>query len=157
MLRLIAERSKLLIPLAVVVVSVGIASTLFIAGGGLRFLTMPRGDTTNLPSGCKKPAGGFLFITTVQGWNDSLQHGVPWPVITVGQGTDVTMVVCNLDNQAHGFQVRHYYDSNIAAMAPGEVLTVSFVASQQGTFAIYCSIFCSIHPEMIGSLKVLPA
>lgn len=151
-----AERSRFLVPL-VVVVLVAIATALFISGGGLRLLTAPSGSTTTLPSGCIKPAGGFLLITTDGGWNDSLQHGVPWPVITVSQGTNVTIVVCNLDNQAHGFQVRHYYDSHIAAMAPGQVLTVSFVASQQGTFAIYCSIFCSIHPEMIASLNVFPA
>ncbi|MDV3244570.1 MAG: hypothetical protein LYZ66_05275 [Nitrososphaerales archaeon] len=156
-----AGRSKLLLPLVVVVVSVSIGSALFISGGGLRMFTTPSSDNAALPSGCRKPAGGFLLVTSREGWNDSLRHSPslqsPWPVITVTQGQMVNIVVCNVDNQAHGFQVKHYYDSNIAAVAPGQVIAVSFVANQQGTFVIYCSIFCSIHPQMIGALNVIPA
>jgi hypothetical protein len=114
---------------------------------------------TNLPADCIKPAGGFLVIANINGFNDSIQHGAPsvsWPVITVEQGTTVNITVCNTDVQAHGFQVTHYFDSNIEAVEPGQVVHVSFLADRAGNFTIYCSIFCSIHVFMQNAqLRVL--
>ena len=85
-------------------------------------------------------------------------HGVPeknWPIITVEQGQNVTIVVCNIDVQAHGFQVTHYDDQNEVTIVPGQVYRVSFVANQAGSFVIYCEIFCTIHWAMqSGLLKV---
>ena len=68
---------------------------------------------------------------------------------------DIT--VCNTDVQTHGFQITHYYDSAIVAVAPDQVLRISFVASEVGTFQIYCAIFCSIHIFLqSGQLRVVP-
>lgn len=109
-----------------------------------------RGGTT-LPPGCVKPANGFLIIASELGYNDSIGHGAPtkaWPIITVKNGTAVTIVVCNTDRQAHGFQIKHYFDSSIETVLPGQVITVPFIANQAGTFQIYCSIFCTIHIYM---------
>ncbi len=115
---------------------------------------------TGLPAGCVKPPGGYLVIANINGFNDSIEHGAPaasWPVINVTQGSAVDITVCNADHQAHGFQVAHYFDSNIETVDPGQVVHVSFVADRAGTFDIYCSIPCSIHIYMkSGKLNVLP-
>ena len=128
------------------------------------FYGLSKGRTTSsspLPTECVKPTNGFLIIASSNGYNDSIAHGAPknwWPIITVKQGQTVNITVCNTDFQAHGFQVTHYYDSNIVTIVPGQVLHVSFVADQAGEFRIYCSIFCSIHIFMQnGLLNVTPA
>ena len=65
-------------------------------------------------------------------------------------------MVCNVDVQAHGFQIANYVDSSTNVVAPGQVYKVSFVANQPGSFLIYCAIPCSIHFFMqFGQLKVL--
>jgi heme/copper-type cytochrome/quinol oxidase subunit 2 len=98
-----------------------------------------------------RPPGSFLIIASANGYNDSTDHGVPqnsWPIITVEKGTTVTIAVYNADVVAHGFQVSHYFDSSIVALAPGKTLTISIVADTVGTFHIYCSVFCPIHAFM---------
>jgi len=131
------------------------------AAAAVLILTPSLGKTSNnLPSGCSKPAGGFLIIASKLGYNDSVDHGVPensWPVITVKQGQQVNIVVCNTDIQAHGFQVAHYFDSTIESIAPGQVIHVSFTAAQTGDFRIYCSILCSVHAFMQSGLLVVTA
>ena len=112
-------------------------------------------NSSTLPPGCAKPAGGFLIIAGDSpgnvGYNDSEGHGAPtnpWPIITVQKGTTVNITVCNTDRQAHGFNISHYYDSSIETVAPGQVIRVQFVADEAGTFRIYCAIFCTIHVFM---------
>jgi hypothetical protein len=113
-----------------------------------------------LPPGCAKPAGGFLIIANEQGYNDSVGHGAPysnWPVISVHQGQSITIVVCDTDTQAHGFQIDHYYDRSVQTIVPGQVITVSFVANETGSFRIYCDVFCTVHIFMQnGELIVTP-
>ena len=105
-----------------------------------------------LPAGCVKPADGFLIVASLQGFNDSIGHGVPnnnWPVMNVKLGQNVTIVVCNADStQAHGFQITHYYDSRLVSIAPGQVIRVSFVATAPGSFRVYCQILCTVHWAM---------
>jgi len=140
----------------------GVIASLMVLIGGLRSsqstaVTLP---AVSLPPGCVKPAGGFLIIMSEYGYNDSVLEGAgptkPWPVITVSQGATVNITVCNVDRtQSHGFQISHYFDSSIEAVAPGQVLRVSFVAAKPGTFQIYCAIFCTIHLFMqYGQLRV---
>ena len=108
-----------------------------------------------LPTGCVKPANGFLVILNSDGYNDSIAHGAPskwWPVINVQQGQTVNLTVCDADTQAHGFQISHYYDNSIVTLVPGEVLRVSFVANRIGEFRIYCDIFCAVHIFMQSGL-----
>jgi hypothetical protein len=119
------------------------------------------GTRTTLPAGCVKPSGGFLIIASNTGYNDSVGHGAPastWPVVTVTQGQTVDIVVCNIDSVAHGFQISHYYESQIESVGPGQALHVSFVATQAGNFQIYCAILCEVHPYMqSGQLRVSAA
>lgn len=115
---------------------------------------------TNLPAGCVKPPGGYLIIANQNGFNDSIQHGAPsndWPIINVTQGSTVNITVCNSDVQAHGFQITHYFDSNIETVSPGKVIHVTFVADKAGDFTIYCSIFCSVHIYMQNGLLAVSA
>lgn len=118
-------------------------------------------STLTLPSGCVKPAGGFLIIASQLGFNESVNHGVPednWPVMNVRLGQNVTIVVCNADpSQAHGFQIDHYYVAQLVSIASGEVLRVSFVASQAGSFRVYCQIFCTIHWAMQSGQLIVSA
>ncbi|MDV3244865.1 MAG: hypothetical protein LYZ66_06830 [Nitrososphaerales archaeon] len=137
-----------------------------IAGAALvsALYLLSRGGTTTttgsqLPPGCVRPADGFLIVASNLGYNDSISHGAspdkPWPVINVTVGSTVHIVVCNTDFQTHGFQVSHYYDSSLVTVRPGQVLDVTFVADQVGTFRIYCNIFCTIHIFMqYGQLRV---
>jgi heme/copper-type cytochrome/quinol oxidase subunit 2 len=119
-----------------------------------------RNNTATLPSGCVRPIGGFLVVASRTGFNDSASHGAPakvWPIITVHQGQNVTIIVCNVDTTAHGFQITRYFDSTIETLAPGQILTISFVADKLGSYTIRCDIFCPIHFLMQnGLLKVEP-
>jgi len=117
-------------------------------------------SSATLPAGCVKPAGGFLVVASDEGFNDSVDHGVPaksWPILNVTEGQTVNITVCNTDFQSHGLEISHYYDSSIHTIVPGQVIHVSFVASEAGSFRIYCAIFCTIHWAMqSGLLSVAP-
>jgi hypothetical protein len=142
---------SLLAVLVVLVVGVVVAAA---------YLTYARSNSaaTALPAWCVRPQGGYLIVANVDGYNDSVSHDVPtnaWPVIDVAKGSNVTIAVCNTDNQAHGFQIRYYHDSPIETVAPGQMLTVSFIATQKGSFAIYCDIFCTVHAIMVSGKLVV--
>jgi hypothetical protein len=139
-----------------VVVVVVLAATGVIAAFDLSIRAGP--GAKSLPAGCAKPAGGFLIVASNTGYNDSVGHGAPnnaWPIINVTLGQTVSIVVCNNDIEAHGFQISHYYDGQIESVGPGQVIHVSFVASEAGNFQIYCAILCEVHPFMqSGELRV---
>ncbi len=99
---------------------------------------------------CVRPQGGYLIIASSRGFNDSVDHlnaapTAPWPILSVHRGDTVSIVVCNTDTSAHGFQIDHYYANGIVSVAPGKSITVTFVASESGTFRVYCQIPCPIH------------
>jgi hypothetical protein len=103
---------------------------------------------TTLPAGCTKPPGGFLIVASATGYNDSIGHGAPeksWPVLDMPVGSNVTITICNTYSQPVGFQVVHYLQNSIEKVEPGQVITVSFLAVEAGSFEIYCAIFCPIH------------
>ncbi len=114
---------------------------------------------TILPVGCARQAGGFLIIASSLGYNDSIAHGAPsksWPVLDVTKGTDVNITLCNTYSQVVGFQVTHYLADKTVTVMPGQVVNLSFVASETGTFLIYCSTFNPIHVYLQGGeLNVL--
>jgi len=147
--------------ISVVVVLVGLIAAIYVFkfGPGSQPSTGSTSSTQNLPAGCQKPPGGHLIIASVTGFNDSISHGAPtkaWPLVTVNKGDTVKLVVCNIDSQAHGFQISNFFDSNRESVAPGQAITVSFVADKTGTFTIYCSISCSVHIRMqSGELRVV--
>lgn len=141
-----------------------VASVATVLGLGVAF-----GDRANslatttqviLPTGCVRPANGFLVLQSEYGYNDSIIEGAglskPWPVITVQEGQTVSIEVCNVGDEAHGFQIQNYVDSKINVIAPGEVVNFTFVATKAGNFQIYCAIPCAIHFFMqFGQLRVV--
>jgi hypothetical protein len=149
-------RRAVVIAIIVVILAAGLVtvSALYVLSGS-RTTT----SAVQLPPGCVKPAGGFLIIASNTGYNGSVTRDAgpsnPWPILNATLGSTVHIVVCNTDFQPHGFQVSHYYDSSLVTIEPGQVLNVSFVADQAGTFRIYCNIFCTIHIFMQnGELRV---
>jgi nitrous-oxide reductase len=79
-------------------------------------------------------------------------------VIRVKQGDEVTIHVTNIERGAdttHGIGIPGY---NLqASLDPGEVLSLEFAADKAGSFALYCTEFCSaLHLEMQGWLLVEP-
>lgn len=110
------------------------------------------------PVSCTKPTDGFIIIASSSGYNDSVAHISPqnphWPVITVQQGQTVNIVVCNIDNQSHGFQIAHYLNSTTNVITPNHSQSYSFVANQAGMFQIYTGIIDSVDVLENGQLVV---
>ena len=79
-------------------------------------------------------------------------------IIRVKKGDKVMIHVTSIEQTAdatHGFAIPGY---NIqASLDPGEVVTLEFTADKAGSFAFYCTEFCSaLHLEMQGWLLVEP-
>ncbi|HET7727961.1 MAG TPA: Sec-dependent nitrous-oxide reductase [Candidatus Limnocylindrales bacterium] len=79
-------------------------------------------------------------------------------VIRVKKGDHVTFHITNIEQSpdtTHGFAVPGY---NLqASLDPGEVVTMELHADKTGSFAFYCTEFCSaLHLEMQGWLLVEP-
>lgn len=91
------------------------------------------------------------------GFNGSKYHPSPWPVMNVSLGQNVLIHVWNNDSsQAHGFSIVRYFVSGLS-LSPGECFDVRFMASQLGSFNMFCQIFCTIHLFMqSGRLNVNP-
>jgi nitrous-oxide reductase len=92
-----------------------------------------------------------IFMTAVR------SHFTP-EHIEVKKGDHVTWHVTNVEtavDATHGLQIPAY---NISiSIEPGEVASFDFVADRDGTFAWYCTEFCSaLHLEMMGYLLIEP-
>ena len=76
--------------------------------------------------------------------------------VTLQQGDNVTWHITNVESSpdaTHGFDLG---GQNLSlSIEPGETVSFSFVADQSGTYAYYCTEFCSaLHLEMMGYLFV---
>ena len=92
-----------------------------------------------------------VFMTAVR------SHFNPEHVV-IKKGDHVTWHITNIEtalDATHGFQLPAY---NISlSIEPGEVTSFDFVADRDGTFAWYCTEFCSaLHLEMLGYMLVEP-
>jgi len=79
-------------------------------------------------------------------------------IIRARKGDRVVLHVTNIEqtpDATHGFAIPGY---NIqASLDPGEVVTLEFDADRPGSFAFYCTEFCSaLHLEMQGWLLIEP-
>jgi hypothetical protein len=144
------KKNTLLLSIIVVLIIVGV--------GAIISITSPGSKISKLPPGCTRPSAGFLIIAGMDGFNNSVGHpNTVWPVIAVKQGSTVNITICNIAPYSHGFQIAHYYNSSIVTIDSNQVIRVSFVADEIGTFRIYCAIFCPIHFSMQnGRLTVTP-
>ena len=92
-----------------------------------------------------------IFMTSVR------SHLTPEHV-QLKQGDHVTWHITNIESAhdaTHGFQLGGY---NISlSIEPGETSTFEFDAVNDGTYAYYCTEFCSaLHLEMMGYMLVEP-
>ncbi len=123
--------------------------------------TPPGGITAVGPSSgpCKAPEGYTLVVADRTGFNGSVAHGSPknpWPVIAAHKGDTVRLVICNLDAvEAHGFAIDHYFDGGVT-LRPGQSYSFTFTADREGSFTIFCNVFCTVHIYMRGTLVVTP-
>jgi len=79
-------------------------------------------------------------------------------IVRVREGQTVNFHLTNIEtaqDATHGFAVPGYNAQ--ASLDPGETLTVTIEANRTGSFAFYCTEFCSaLHLEMQGWLLVEP-
>ena len=79
-------------------------------------------------------------------------------IVRAKEGDRVFMHVTNIESTkdaTHGFAIPGY--NKQVSLDPGEVVSVEFVAKRSGSFAFYCTEFCSaLHLEMQGWLLVEP-
>ena len=136
------------------ILSIGIGITGFLAASYAFHLFESPVDCWLRP---EAPSGTAVFTVVMAdegfniGFNGSLRHSGPWPVMNVTLGQNVIIHVINNDSaEAHGFQITHYFDQGIgeSGLAPGKCYDVRFVANQAGSFQAFCNIFCTIHRAM---------
>jgi len=78
-----------------------------------------------------------------------------WPIIRVHLGDTVILTVINNNSrEIHGFAIV-YYDSRGFSLAPGQRHTITFIADEDGSFRIYCNVFCAIHPYMQNGVLIV--
>ncbi len=139
-----------------------VVATLAVAMVALLYIALnpiPSSNSNPDSGGISCPTYGtnFLVIANGQGFNSSIAHGAPqkpWPVICVHRGDTVTITVENTSPfEPHGFAIGQYYEGGVSIPA-GRSVTISFVADKTGVFTVFCDIFCSVHPFMIGVLVV---
>ncbi len=79
-------------------------------------------------------------------------------IVRVREGQTVNFHLTNIEtaqDATHGFAIPAYNAQ--ASLDPGETLTVTIEATRTGSFAFYCTEFCSaLHLEMQGWLLVEP-
>ncbi|MEO8323835.1 MAG: cupredoxin domain-containing protein, partial [Actinomycetota bacterium] len=79
-------------------------------------------------------------------------------VVRAKKGDQVHFHVTNIEtapDATHGFAIPGY--NKQISLDPGETVTVNFKATRSGSFAFYCTEFCSaLHLEMQGWLLVEP-
>lgn len=72
--------------------------------------------------------------------------------LTVTKGDTIVLKIKNLD-VPHGFGLDEFGTNTVTP--PGEITTIKFIASQEGQFTFYCTVFCGTgHPNHKGTLIV---
>src|SRR5262245_63362858 len=97
------------------------------------------------------------MIADEKGYNDSIDHNVPknyWPILCVHLGDTFEITVVNQGSEPHGFAIGHYYEAGIS-LPQGNRMTLTFTADRAGSFLIYCTILCAVHPWMLSGLLVV--
>jgi nitrous-oxide reductase len=122
---------------------------------GTEPLTMAASDVATVPGeesvDTSTPGEVHVYMTALR------SHFTP-DIIRVRQGDEVWFHVTNVEttpDATHGFAVPSY---NVqASLDPGEVVSIRITADRPGSFAFYCTEFCSaLHLEMQGWLLVEP-
>jgi nitrous-oxide reductase len=98
------------------------------------------------------PGEVHVYMTAIR------SHFTP-DIVRAKEGDKIFFHVTNLEttpDATHGFAIPGY---NVqASLDPGEVVSVEIVADKPGSYAFYCTEFCSaLHLEMQGWLLVEPS
>lgn len=95
-----------------------------------------------------------LAHAEVEGSSKSKNEFFADTVIKVKQGDVVIMKIRNVEpNQPHGFGLEEF--GIFAVIPPQETVTIKFVASKEGTYTFFCTVFCGTgHPFHKGTLIV---
>jgi nitrous-oxide reductase len=95
---------------------------------------------------------------TVEIWSAVIRSHYTPERVEVNEGDHVIWHLTSLERQrdaTHGFALSGY-NINLS-LEPGETQTIEFDANKSGTFAFYCTEFCSaLHLEMLGYFLVKP-
>ena len=106
---------------------------------------------------CTEYNTSFVIIADEKGYNDSIDHSVPrnyWPILCAHLGETVRITVENMGSEPHGFAVGHYYEAG-TSVPQGNNVTITINADRTGSFLIYCTILCAVHPWMLSGLLVV--
>lgn len=94
--------------------------------------------------------------TTVEAWMTVKRSQFKPDIIRANKGDKVVLHITNVEktpDATHGFAIPRY-NINVS-LDPGEFATVAFTADAEGSFAMYCTEFCSaLHLEMQGWMLV---
>jgi len=91
----------------------------------------------------------------VEAWSKSRSEVFADTVIKVRLGDTVIINIENVEpNQPHGFGLEEFGITSVVT-PPRQVVTVRFVASKEGTYIFFCTVFCGTgHPLHRGTLIV---
>ncbi|MEZ4481753.1 MAG: cupredoxin domain-containing protein [Dehalococcoidia bacterium] len=93
---------------------------------------------------------------TVEVWMSVKRSQFKPDIIRANKGDKVVLHITNIEktpDATHGFAIPRY-NVNIS-LDPGEVANVEFAADAEGSYAMYCTEFCSaLHLEMQGWMLV---
>ncbi len=119
---------------------------------GTNPLTMEKDPNAIADGGEKIQRNG----NTLEVWASVKRSQFKPDVINAKRGEKIILHLTNVEttpDATHGFSIPRY-NVNVS-LDPGEAATVEFEADAQGTFAYYCTEFCSaLHLEMQGWLVV---
>ena len=129
----------------------GLVAAALVAGLVIALAVLYQGRS---PAEVQPQTLNFTIMADDNGFNGSVQHGIPWPIITVRAGDNVTITVIDDGRvEAHGFAIDTYFPKGLI-VGPGESGSVTFTATTPGNYTFYCDIFCTVHQFMVGTLVV---
>lgn len=148
------------------ILGIGIISGIIIIVGYLVYLSMipVNGDypVFSAPSNIyiktiSTPNGSIFTTQSIKGGkNVGAPNGIHYPTYTVSKGNLVSIHLINEDTGTTNFGRQHdinvdEFNVHSKILNHFESQTITFIADKKGTFEYYCSL----HPEMRGTIKVV--
>jgi len=133
----------------IIIIALVVAS---VAAGGVLALVI---SVPTYP--CAGVAGttrSIFIVADLHGFNNSqFQPGSPF--VSVNRCDTLKFTIINNDTQPHGFAVDYYAPNGVEITGSSTVQLPWFVATRSGQFTMRCTIFCTVHNQMIhGVLNV---
>jgi hypothetical protein len=137
-------RTSEMIVIALVIASVAVGGVLALV------ISVPSSPC----AGTSGTTHNILIVADTHGFNNSqLQTGSP--LVSVNKCDTLKFTILNKDTQPHGFAVDYYAPNGVEVTGGDTVQLPWFVATRSGQFTMRCTIFCTVHNQMIhGVLNV---